>query len=541
MVIKSILAIFCTLGCISCGGGGSGGSPAPLVGVDSNATTSVGTSEASNQDASETTNNVGIVFNSINLEFDITVAQLQPSRDSSSASIWQRLRLRGIEALASLSGLIFPNAIAQNSGLRVVDSSEAAEISKLFYNTELQSIENSVTITELDENGDVLLDEDGNAETATVECDLSTLELHVEEVRRLSLSENTLIARVNLPYELDQDCNARFMQRTIVINEQKSVFDVSEEFQLTPSTLLVPAANGSFNISEEAVVAFEDGILRSISFKNGALIIEQLSAETVELKTDRAGRFIYDGTKLITIQDEETLTLVTFTKGSTSFDIYRPETGFATPPLLSYLAFGSEQEELLISSGTVFYLNLEEQNITELGLDEEVEQKTDGCFDEVEGSLPLNCLYVNMLNPGQIFLGRFEDWLVDTEAALNYKTGEYTGQLGCLPNVRRYCGNAGEFVDWLDNFMFVVDDTRAKFIRFELNTRNYKLINLDDWGYLADADYYITEDSAYVNVANSENSNKEFIEIDYALESVTRLGVLTEGSRAVNSFYTPGT
>ena len=62
---------------------------------------------------------------------------------------------------------------------------------------------------------------------------------------------------------------------------------------------------------------------------------------------------------------------------------------------------------------------------------------------------------------------------------------------------------------------------------------------MDDWGYLADSDYYITPDNAYVNVANSANSNKEFIEINYDLETVTLLGVITEGSRTVKEFYTP--
>ena len=125
-------------------------------------------------------------------------------------------------------------------------------------------------------------------------------------------------------------------------------------------------------------------------------------------------------------------------------------------------------------------------------------------------------------------MGRHEQWLIDTEAALNYVTGEYSGQLGCLPQVTGACGNAGEFVDYLGNQIYVVDDSRVKFIRFNIETREYSLINLDDWGYLADSDYYITPDNAYVNVANSANSNKEFIEINYDLETVTLLGVITE-------------
>ena len=483
----------------------------------------------------------GLIFNSINLDYETTYAQLAPS-NANYASSWRTVLDNHATLLTrSISSLLAPKAIAQTSQLRAIDSSEAAEISKLFFDSELQSIESSVTVVELDENGDPVLDENGNPKEITVDCDLSTIELHVSDVRRLNLEDGSLIAEVLLPVELTEDCEAIFDRKTIVIDNQKSVFDITEDFQLGSVVTLVAAKDPIFNISNEAVVDFGDGIIRGLSFDNNVLTIEDLSASTVDIRTDRLGRFIYDGTDLTGIRDADgSLALLTFTKGSTAFDIFRPDpnesSGYQS---MAYLAFGAESEKLLITKGLVRYLDLENKTATSLNIQID---RPDYCreLDSTPGaSVPPECLFMWELNPGQVFLGRHQNWLIDTEAAMNYKTAEYSGQLGCLPQVTLACGNAGEFFDYLGNQIYVVDDSRVKFIRFNIETREYSLINLDDWGYLADSDYYITPDNAYVNVANSANSNKEFIEINYDLETVTLLGVITEGSRTVKEFYTP--
>lgn len=178
----------------------------------------------------------------------------------------------------------------------------------------------------MDENGDPVLDENGNLKEITVECDLSTIELHISDIRRLNLEDGSLIAAVLPPIELTEDCAAIFAQKTIVIDNQKSVFDITEDFQLGSVVALVAAKDPIFNISDEAVIDFGDGIIRGLSFDNNVLTIEDLSASTVDIRTDRLGRFIYDGTNLTGIRDATgSLALLTFTKGSTAFDIFRPD------------------------------------------------------------------------------------------------------------------------------------------------------------------------------------------------------------------------
>ena len=74
------------------------------------------------------------------------------------------------------------------------------------------------------------LTKNGDPKIITIECDLSTVELYVSDVRRLNLEDGSLIAEVLLPVELTEDCAAIFSQRTIVIDSQQSVFDITGRF-----------------------------------------------------------------------------------------------------------------------------------------------------------------------------------------------------------------------------------------------------------------------------------------------------------------------
>lgn len=550
MLKRSVLAVVLSLAIgslSSCGGGGGSSGNTQISG------STVPPSGGSATDNASANQNVraGLLFNSINLGYKTTYAQLGASNDA-SANVWlEWLGRRQSEIFALVSNILAPSAVAQTSGLRQIDSSEASEISKLFFDAELQAIESTVTVVELDENDNPVMDENGNPKEIEIDCDLSGVEINVVEVRRLNLLDESLIAEVLLPTVLDADCKAVFSSRTIVINDQKSVFDVTDEFQLGSVVTLIAAKDLSFNDSEEAIIDFGDGVLRGLRFENNTVVIEELTATGVEINTQGRGAFIYDGTNLIVSQRNsgETLTLVSFERGSTEFEFFRPypneyESGYK-------LVLGAEGEKILIEEGRVRYLNWEEKSVLGLGLNMPFEPNTlnsaHPCFGAIYAtdsneSYPVECLYLGQDNwlYGGRFFGRYGDWLIDERnGAYNYKTGEVSGNIHCLPTVTASCWMWADFFDQLDNRLYVVSNDRSRFIRFEIGTRDYSLINLDDFGYLADSDYYITPDDAFVNIANSANSNKEFIQINYDSGTVTNLGVISEGSRDVKRFYTP--
>ena len=318
---------------------------------------------------------------------------------------------------------------------------------------------------------------------------------------------------------------------------------------------LIAAKDLSFNDSEEAIIDFGDGVLRGLRFENNTVVIEELTATGVEINTQGRGSFIYDGTNLVVSQRNSggTLTLLSFKRGSTEFEFFRPyPNDYESSSVI--LVLGAEGEKILIEGGRVRYLNWDEKEVLGLGVEMpiDVNDINDRCYTGNDPAASVNvplyddwpaeCLYQSQDNwlYGGRFLGRYGDWLIDQRnGAFNYKTLEVSGHIQCLPRLTKQCAGWPDFFDWLDNRLYVVSNERSRFIRFEIGTRDYSLINLDDFGYLADSDYYITPDDAFVNIANSANSNKEFVQINYDSGTVTNLGVISEGSRDVKRFYTP--
>ena len=139
----------------ACGGGGGGSSAVSPVTNGGGGTSGGGSSGGGTVEDVR----IGLVFNSINLEYETTYAQLTPS-NANSVSAWRTVLDSYVALLGNaISSVLVPNAVAQTSQLRAIDSSEASEISKLFFDSELQSIDSNVTAVELDENGDPVLDE----------------------------------------------------------------------------------------------------------------------------------------------------------------------------------------------------------------------------------------------------------------------------------------------------------------------------------------------------------------------------------------------
>ena len=207
MLKRSVLAVVLSLAVgslSSCGGGGGSSGNTQISG------STVPPSGGSATDNASANQNVraGLLFNSINLGYKTTYAQLGASNDA-SANVWlEWLGRRQSEIFALVSNIVAPSAVAQTSGLRQIDSSEASEISKLFFDAELQAIESTVTVVELDENDNPVMDENGNPKEIEIDCDLSGVEINVVEVRRLNLLDESLIAAVLLPTVLDAECKA---------------------------------------------------------------------------------------------------------------------------------------------------------------------------------------------------------------------------------------------------------------------------------------------------------------------------------------------
>ena len=65
-----------------------------------------------------------------------------------------------------------------------------------------------------------------------------------------------------------------------------------------------------------------------------------------------------------------------------------------------------------------------------------------------------------------------------------------------------------------------------------MNLRTSTVIDLDDYGYLADW-FEVTKDNVYVTVLNAQNSNREYVDVNFNDKTVTFLGTISEADRTV--------
>ena len=80
--------------------------------------------------------------------------------------------------------------------------------------------------------------------------------------------------------------------------------------------------------------------------------------------------------------------------------------------------------------------------------------------------------------------------------------------------------------------MFGVNADKNMYTRYDMDTHTYNIINLDDYNYIPQA-YEVSKDVIYVEVINANNSNKEYLQIDFATGTETFLGTIAEDNRTV--------
>tara|TARA_Y200000002_G_scaffold318997_1_gene278166 strand:- start:1151 stop:1600 length:450 start_codon:yes stop_codon:yes gene_type:complete len=112
----------------------------------------------------------------------------------------------------------------------------------------------------------------------------------------------------------------------------------------------------------------------------------------------------------------------------------------------------------------------------------------------------------------------------------------YSGNILCLPYrptcQRGVMNKSIGFFDVADNYMFAVNSDKNLYIRYDMDDHSFKIINLDDYSYIPES-YEISKEHIYVEVINANNSNKEYLQIDFATGTESFLGTISEDNRTV--------
>ena len=96
------------------------------------------------------------------------------------------------------------------------------------------------------------------------------------------------------------------------------------------------------------------------------------------------------------------------------------------------------------------------------------------------------------------------------------------------------CMPGGSYARLSGQYVYTVNRDKAVYVRFDVETGKSTVVNLDSLGFLA-KNFTIFTDVALVEVVNSANSDRKYVEIDWATGKVTDRGIITAGTRKVVS------
>ena len=141
-----------------------------------------------------------------------------------------------------------------------------------------------------------------------------------------------------------------------------------------------------------------------------------------------------------------------------------------------------------------------------------------------------------MNHDANFILDRYKNNVIHkNNGSWHLETFVYSGNIFCLPyrptcqkGIRKNVG----FFDVADNYMFGVNSDKNLYIRYNMDDHSFKIINLDEYSYVPES-YEVSRDYIYVEVINANNSNKEYLQIDFATGTESFLGTISEDNRTV--------
>ena len=156
-------------------------------------------------------------------------------------------------------------------------------------------------------------------------------------------------------------------------------------------------------------------------------------------------------------------------------------------------------------------------------------------FPNARGSSFIN--NYNQIQEANFIVGRYKNNIIHkNNGSWHLESFVHSGNILCLPyrpTCQRGVSNKSiGFFDVADNYMFAVNSDKNLYIRYDMDDHSFKIINLDDYSYIPES-YEVSKDQIYVEVINANNSNKEYLQIDFATGTESFLGTISEDNRTV--------
>jgi hypothetical protein len=518
------LLMVCFLALFGCGGGGGGGSSGS---GSSSSPTGTGSGAVA-------PNGQVLTLVSLNLKAsDVVVSTVSSSQPTSQIDGLQAKSV--IDRITGFVAQVFsravPIAVAQTSGYPPAQTYAAFQASRKLLNGQLFKLDPVVKVIEVQA--------DGTKVEKIVTCDLSTAEVRIDSLFLFDSKKGDVLINAQVPDKINPDCVLSYRQAVLVVSSSGVTFEVTKNITGVIKDV-IPANDSAFNISETALLIDSSGDIRVAEFPTPTTFrLTDLTTASAPVETS-VGSLAFDGKYLFASSRSGTASTATFfvyEKGSTAFKIFRPGSDAAAQAGQwggnGYLHVSIDDQSRFIfhEASLPFYaLN-------------PVTLKFEPAFaSSVGASCPTPTPCAPKFPSGMYGArGRYKKNLLSDRGVLwNYETLQSWCLMGGAVNTTQSlpsspaCMSGGAYSRLSGQYVFTVNSDKSVYLRFDVESGKSTVVNLDSLGYLA-KNFTIYSDIALVEVVNSANSDRKYVEIDWASGKVTDRGVIASGARKVVS------
>lgn len=390
-------------------------------------------------------------------------------------------------------GLLVGNAWA--AGLPSVRTDDQQALTFKILDGKLQSLRPEISAT-------------NPADEAQLKCDLSTAEAKVNRVWIGDPAKGTLISNLTVPSAVNPDCTLTYGTADYLVTGDGKVV----EMNLGTDQLkeVIPAGDEAFNQSTSILLVYGSGQIRAMDVAaDGKATFTDLTADGAQILAT-AGSLAYDGRFLVGVSSDPTFDgLLIYERGSTSFKLLRPSSSVHYHGVF------------LDSSGTFVW------------------NWVNGTFMAVDPVAASYTSYaIKVPAPTGLYgaRGRSGSWFMSDRCVLWDMSSGTHYDLAVLPigsaDSTYPIAHGTSFARLSGGHAYCANDTRNIYVRMDLASGQATTFNTDTLGYFPKA-FTMFSDHALVEVVNTSNSDRMYVELNFDSGTAIDRGVITIGTRKV--------
>lgn len=384
-------------------------------------------------------------------------------------------------------------------------------------------------------------DSNGNKVEKKIECNFSNAEVSVKSAYVMNQATNDLLVKLDVPDKVNSDCSLSYRNAIFLVYANGDTFEVSSSF---PNGIanIIPANDPGFNSSNTPLIVDQNNVRAAEIQTDGSLKLIELTAAGAPLEANASygyspGSLSYNGTYLFGTTSQATASKATFLlyeKGSTAFRIFKPGTEWNTNYYLSTILDDNGNYLFHYASGEFYKLNTTDLSFAPLLPQLPAGTPGDPTTTPIAPAFPQGMYGA---------VGRFEKWLMSDRGVIwNYATKETKCLVlyknGAYPDCRPISSSPA-YTRLFSNYGYTVDSDKAIYVRHDFRTGKTVSVNMTELGYLP-KDFIVYKDTAMVEVINSANSDRKYVEVDFNTGLVSDRGVISQGTRQVDTFIKIG-